>query len=97
MTPINGRRAATICSGVRPRDRAQYPKRAARPCLPTLSGLQARNPSMWATLAIASALSLAPAQGEKLEIKNDRVTYGILGQERKDSKVLAGDVFVVTL
>jgi hypothetical protein len=27
---------------------------------------------------------------------NDRVTYGILGQERKDNKVLAGDVFVVT-
>src|SRR5438045_752563 len=51
---------------------------------------------MWATLAIASALSLAPAQAEKLEIKNDRVTYGLLGQERKENKVLAGDVFVVS-
>jgi hypothetical protein len=51
---------------------------------------------MWATLAIASALSLAPAQAGKLEIKRDRVTYGILGQERKDTKLLAGDVFVVT-
>jgi hypothetical protein len=51
---------------------------------------------MWATLAIASALSLAPAQAGNLEIKNDRITYGILGQERKDNKLLAGDVFVVT-
>jgi len=51
---------------------------------------------MWATLAIASALSLAPAQAGKLEIKNDRLTYGILGQERKDTKFLAGDFFVVT-
>jgi hypothetical protein len=51
---------------------------------------------MWATLAIASALSLAPAQAGKLEIKRDRVTYGILGQERKDTKLLAGDVFVIT-
>jgi hypothetical protein len=51
---------------------------------------------MWATLAIASALSLAPAQASKLEIKNDRVTYGILGPERKDTKVLPGDAFVVS-
>ena len=51
---------------------------------------------MWATLAIASALSLAPAQAGKLEIKNDRITYGILGQERKETKLLAGDVFIVT-
>ncbi len=51
---------------------------------------------MWATLAIASALSLAPAQDGGLEIKHNRITYGILGQERKDNKLLAGDVFVVT-
>jgi hypothetical protein len=51
---------------------------------------------MWTTLAIASALTLAPAQGGKLEIKNDRITYGILGQERKETKFLAGDVFVVS-
>lgn len=51
---------------------------------------------MWATLAIASALSLAPAQAGKLEIKNDRVTYGILGQERKDTKLLPGDAFVIS-
>jgi hypothetical protein len=51
---------------------------------------------MWATLAIASALSLAPAQTGKLEIKNDRMTYGVLGQERKDANLLAGDVFVIS-
>lgn len=50
---------------------------------------------MWATLALATALNLAPAQGGALQLKNDRVTYGILGQERKDSKLLPGDVFVV--
>ncbi len=51
---------------------------------------------MWATLAIASALSLAPAQAGTLEIKNDRVTHGIFGQDRKDASLLAGDIFVVT-
>jgi hypothetical protein len=50
---------------------------------------------MWATLAIASALSLVPTQGGKLKIENDRLSYGILGQERKDNKLLAGDVFVI--
>ena len=51
---------------------------------------------MWATLALAAVLQPIPAQGGKLAIKNDRVTYGILGQERKDAKMLPGDVYVVT-
>jgi hypothetical protein len=51
---------------------------------------------MWATLALAAVLQPVPAQGGKLAIKNDRVTYGILGQERKDAKLLPGDVYVVT-
>jgi hypothetical protein len=51
---------------------------------------------MWATLALATALNLAPAQSGTLQLKNDRATYGPLGQERKDSKVLGGDVFFVT-
>jgi hypothetical protein len=51
---------------------------------------------MWATLAIASALSLAPAQAGKFEITHERVTYGILGPERKDTKVLPGDAYVVS-
>ena len=51
---------------------------------------------MWATLALTTALHLAPAQAGTLELKNVRVTYGTLGQERKDAKeVLAGDVFHV--
>ena len=50
---------------------------------------------MWATLALAAALQLAPAQSGTLQLKNDRVTYGELGQERKDSKLLPGDIFCV--
>jgi hypothetical protein len=37
-------------------------------------------------------LTLAPAQGGTLELKNPRATYGILGPERKDAKLLPGDV-----
>jgi hypothetical protein len=51
---------------------------------------------MWATLALATALNLAPAQSDTLQLKNARVTYGPLGQERKDSKLLAGDIFYVS-
>jgi hypothetical protein len=50
---------------------------------------------MWATLALTTAMQLAPAQTEALALKNVRVTYGVLGQERKDSKLLPGDVYVV--
>jgi len=50
---------------------------------------------MWATLAL-SAISLAPAQVDNLELKNVRVTTGVLGPERKDTKLLPGDVFVVS-
>jgi hypothetical protein len=51
---------------------------------------------MWATLALTAALNLAPAQAGTLELKNVRVTYGTLGQERPDAKeVLAGDVYHV--
>jgi hypothetical protein len=51
---------------------------------------------MWATLALTAALNLAPAQAGALELKNVRVTYGTLGQERKDAKeVLPGDIYNV--
>jgi hypothetical protein len=50
---------------------------------------------MWATLALMSALSSTPAQGGQLEVKNVRVTYGILGQERKDTTYLPGDLVVL--
>ncbi len=49
---------------------------------------------MWATLAMATALNLAPAQGG-IEFKNVRATYGFLGPERKDAAVLPGDIFVL--
>lgn len=47
---------------------------------------------MWTTLALMSALNWAPAQAGQLELKNARVTYGILGQERKDTSYLPGDM-----
>jgi len=43
-----------------------------------------------------TALSLAPAQqGDTLKLTNSRITYGVLGQKREDTKFLPGDVFVV--
>ncbi|MFO0843760.1 MAG: hypothetical protein U0797_15425 [Gemmataceae bacterium] len=47
---------------------------------------------MWAALALTTVVSVAPAQ---LELKNVRTTYGVLGQERKDTKLLPGDMLVV--
>jgi hypothetical protein len=47
---------------------------------------------MWAALALTTVLNVAPAQ---LELKNVRLTYGVLGQERKDDKYLPGDMLVV--
>lgn len=51
--------------------------------------------SMWTTLALMSALSWVPAQADSLQLKNARVTYGILGQERKDTSFLPGDMVVL--
>lgn len=50
---------------------------------------------MWTTLALMSALSWVPAQAGQLQLKNARVTYGILGQERKDTSYLPGDLVVL--
>jgi len=51
---------------------------------------------MWAALALTTVLNLAPAQSQQpLELKNVRTTHGILGQERKDEKLLPGDLLVV--
>jgi len=38
-----------------------------------------------------SVLTVTPAQAGDLEIKNVRLTYGIHGQERKDTKILPGE------
>jgi hypothetical protein len=50
---------------------------------------------MWTSLALLSALSLAPAQAGQLELKNPRFTFGILGQERKETDFLPGDMVVL--
>lgn len=48
---------------------------------------------MWATLALATTLNLAPAAGP--EFKNVRATYGFLGAERKADSLLPGDVLIL--
>lgn len=50
---------------------------------------------MWAALALTTTISLAPAQAGDLEIKNVRLTHGLLGQVRKDNKVLPGEIVFV--
>src|ERR671933_270664 len=50
---------------------------------------------MWATLALTTALQLAPAQEGALTLRNVRTTHGVLGPERKDNRLLPGDVLVV--
>jgi hypothetical protein len=46
---------------------------------------------MWTTLALAAALSGTVAQAPSLTLTNVRSTYGLLGAERQDNKVLPGD------
>ncbi len=48
---------------------------------------------MWTAVALTTVMTLAPAQG--IELKNARSTYGIMGETRKDDKLLPGDIFVV--
>ncbi len=50
---------------------------------------------MWAALAVSAVLAAAPADAGQLQIKNDRFTYGILGQDRPDNKVIPGDTLIV--
>jgi len=51
---------------------------------------------MWATLAMAAAVSLAPGQAGDLKLSNARTTYGILGQKRTDTKLLPGDILFLS-
>ncbi len=51
---------------------------------------------MLATLFLAAVLQPVPAQGGKLKLTDDRLTYGPLGPVRKSDKFLPGDVFVVS-
>jgi hypothetical protein len=50
---------------------------------------------MLASLTLAAALSLTPAQTGGLEFKHVRPTYAPLSHARKDSKILPGEVFYV--
>jgi hypothetical protein len=58
-------------------------------------GCSEDTPAMWAALAVSAVLAAAPADAGQLQIKNDRFTYGILGQDRPDDKVIPGDTLVV--
>lgn len=51
---------------------------------------------MLATLAIATALSLTPAQDSQLKLSNAHTSYGILGGPRESNKFLPGDVLFLT-
>jgi hypothetical protein len=50
---------------------------------------------MWSTLALATALTLAPHAGGDLKLTNDRATYGYLGPTRTDTKLLPGDIYYI--
>jgi hypothetical protein len=50
---------------------------------------------MWATLALAAALQTVPAQPGDLALKNPRLTHGMFGQQRKDARLLPGDLFML--
>lgn len=51
---------------------------------------------MLTTMALVTALCLAPAQNGELRLINDRTTYGVLGPVRADNKFLPGDKVFVT-
>jgi hypothetical protein len=50
---------------------------------------------MWATLTLLTVLGVTPAQ-EEMQLTNARVTYGILGPARPDSKYVPGDTCFLT-
>src|SRR5262249_29481802 len=52
--------------------------------------------SMWATLALLSALSAVPSQPGTPKIINVRPTYGVFGATRADDKIRPGDIYFVS-
>jgi hypothetical protein len=50
---------------------------------------------MWTNLALAVALTSALGQSEQLAISRVRATYGLLGAERKDNKILPGEKYFI--
>src|SRR5436190_2042122 len=51
---------------------------------------------MWTTIALAMTLAGTPGESGELRLSNIRPTYGLLGSERPNSRLLPGDVFFVT-
>jgi hypothetical protein len=51
--------------------------------------------AMWSSLALAAALSAAPAQPAGLQLTNVRMTIGELGPTRASSKILPGDILFI--
>jgi hypothetical protein len=48
---------------------------------------------MWTSLALAAALGASLAQSGQLTISNVRPTYGVLGPQRPDDRVIPGDIY----
>jgi hypothetical protein len=51
---------------------------------------------MWMTCLLSAALGLSSGQAGELTLTNVRTTYGILGPERPDNKILPGDNLVLS-
>jgi hypothetical protein len=51
---------------------------------------------MWTSIALASMLAWTPGQADRLTLTHARSTYGVLGANRPDNKVLPGDNFVLS-
>jgi hypothetical protein len=50
---------------------------------------------MWTALALVGVLAAANGYSDQLTISNVRLTRGLLGPEREDSKVMAGDSYFI--
>jgi hypothetical protein len=50
---------------------------------------------MWTTLTLIAALHSALGQADQLQLTHVRTPYSLFGVERKDNKLLPGDVFIV--
>jgi hypothetical protein len=51
---------------------------------------------VWCSFTVAALLSLIPAEPASLTVTNVRMTYGVLGPPRSDTKFLPGDDFVLS-
>jgi hypothetical protein len=51
---------------------------------------------MWTTIALTLTLAGMPGESGEMRLSNIRPTFGLLGSERPDSRLLPGDIFFVT-